>query len=60
MQNRKCHLPGKNKNGRFIKNLRWTKCQSAKKLLANNTTIPLINSKPNDKNYFQYKQATEI
>ena len=58
MPGRKCHLPGSNKNRQFINNIHWTKCQSAKKRIATHNTT--TNSKPNDKNYLQYKQATEL
>ena len=49
MQGRKCNLPGNNKNKQFIKNIHWTKCQSAQKktYINYNTTVK---SKPNEKN----------
>ena len=58
IRRRKYNLQGNSKSRRHIKNTHWTKCQSAKKRIATyNTTI---NSKPNDKNHIQYKQATEF
>ena len=43
MQGRKCNLPGNNKNRQFIKNIHWTKCQSAKKRIATNNTTQIAN-----------------
>ena len=51
-------FPGNNKNKQLLKNIHCTNANQLKKRIATQNTT--IESKSNEKNYLQYKTATEL